>query len=569
MFLLAILVFCAVVILGSWKPERHDFVRLTDGRGTQCGVYDEIGKDYWYLCGADSWRTLPSEFRDMENDTFLPTCVHDCSNAHKHDHCANQWELLEVTTYSARVVGPLCWPVNATFAAHLRFVLQTRHYKSIDMFLSVYFAWPPLAVAALLSVAFSHMWTRILRDHAHCLAWIGMYLLVTLPLMNLAYCWLRYGAVDRLYAIGALLVAACFGCLACRNEPHLDRATYCLHAACHCVTDMPLLEIGPAIVTTLKICILLAAIWFIRFTPTTLHFEIRTGTLQFLHYGDTARQVGDVSVAVLYCLFWLWCWNVINSFWELSCVALTVLWYVHKGKHDEPPGLLAGLKCMAVLLRFHGGSIAFAAVCIGLVRPFRFVLGTLTAVTRMPQNPFSWMEMSCCPCLVSLYKLFDRFSANAFVDLVLHGTALRKAMEAAAVTMETCQTTANSLNGTTFVFQVICLCLTWWFGFMISWIAVTQIPEYNDPIHFGYVPYVWYWCVVSGFIASICSYSHVMVFDIGSDTILYLQTLREMNEELADRELRRLSGGVAGVATNIYEMFRSIAGSALGCAYPV
>lgn len=63
---------------------------------------------------------------------------------------------------------------------------------------------------------------------------------------------------------------------------------------------MPLLEIGPAIVTTLKICILLAAIWFIRFTPTTLHFEIRTGTLQFLHYGDTARQVGDVSVAVLY-----------------------------------------------------------------------------------------------------------------------------------------------------------------------------------------------------------------------------------------------------------------------------
>lgn len=47
---------------------------------------------------------------------------------------------------------------------------------------------------------------------------------------------------------------------------------------------------------------------------------------------------------------------------------------------------------MAVLLRFHGGSIAFAAVCIGLVRPFRFVLGTLTAVTRMPQNPFSWME---------------------------------------------------------------------------------------------------------------------------------------------------------------------------------
>ena len=29
------------------------------------------------------------------------------------------------------------------------------------------------------------------------LAWIGMYLLVTLPLMLLAYCWLRYGSVER------------------------------------------------------------------------------------------------------------------------------------------------------------------------------------------------------------------------------------------------------------------------------------------------------------------------------------------------------------------------------------
>ena len=44
------------------------------------------------------------------------------------------------------------------------------------------------------------------------------------------------------------------------------------------------------------------------------------------------------------------------------------------------------------MLRFHGGSIALAAVAIGFLRPLRFLLGTLTAVTRMPQNLFSWME---------------------------------------------------------------------------------------------------------------------------------------------------------------------------------
>ena len=31
-----------------------------------------------------------------------------------------------------------------------------------------------------------------------------------------------------------------------------------------------------------------------------------------------------------------------------------------------------------MLLRFHSGSIALAAILIGFLRPFRFVLGTLT-----------------------------------------------------------------------------------------------------------------------------------------------------------------------------------------------
>ena len=39
----------------------------------------------------------------------------------------------QVDTYKAHRVGPLCWPTNVTLAAHLRFVLQARGYRSIDM----------------------------------------------------------------------------------------------------------------------------------------------------------------------------------------------------------------------------------------------------------------------------------------------------------------------------------------------------------------------------------------------------------------------------------------------------
>lgn len=44
----------------------------------------------------------------------------------------------QVSTYEAHQVGPLCWPTDKTLAAHLRFVLQARGFRSIDMFLALY-----------------------------------------------------------------------------------------------------------------------------------------------------------------------------------------------------------------------------------------------------------------------------------------------------------------------------------------------------------------------------------------------------------------------------------------------
>lgn len=45
LWLVAIGIVFAVIVVGTHKPERHDFLRLTNDRGVQCGVYDEVGKD--------------------------------------------------------------------------------------------------------------------------------------------------------------------------------------------------------------------------------------------------------------------------------------------------------------------------------------------------------------------------------------------------------------------------------------------------------------------------------------------------------------------------------------------
>ena len=114
--------------------------------------------------------------------------------------------------------------------------------------------------------------------------------------------------------------------------------------------------------------------------------------------------------------------------------------------------------------------------------------------------------------------------------------------------------------------EVICLALTWWFGFVISYVAITQIPEYNDPMRMGYVPYTMAWCFISGFLASGCSFPHLMVFDTSSDTILYLQTLREMQEDEAERENEELAGAFG--TTGYLGLLQDIASSAMRCAIP-
>ena len=49
----------------------------------------------------------------------------------------------------------------------------------------------------------------------------------------------------------------------------------------------------------MKLALLLFSIFLVRFVPTTLHFEIRTGKLAFLFYESTAEKIADISAAGL------------------------------------------------------------------------------------------------------------------------------------------------------------------------------------------------------------------------------------------------------------------------------
>ena len=236
-----LVLFTACLVLGATKEERHPFVRLTNKRGTQCGVYDQKGKDSWFLCTANK-----SDFAEA-----VPICVRNCGagdglasycahavRAEDEDAVDNSSTMPTSTnyTYLARQAGPLCVPVNAPQAEAFRNQLVSRGLLPLDMFLTAQSSWPPLAFSAILSILVSHAWIRVLRDHARTLAWAGVYLLVLLPVICLAYQWLKYGNV-AIFSVALSAIAVC--CIvgwACQSQENLDRAAMCLHCACQCAS---------------------------------------------------------------------------------------------------------------------------------------------------------------------------------------------------------------------------------------------------------------------------------------------------------------------------------------------
>jgi len=560
--------FAVCILLGTLQEERHQFVRLTNKRGTQCGVFDQKGKEFWFLCTANE-----SSFADS-----IATCVPNCAmGSDLNSYCEDAAFAEDATlggnstpsnnyTYLARQAGPLCVPVHAGRASSFRRQLVERGFLSIDMFLTAESSWPPLVFAAVLSVAISHSWIRVLRDHAGTLAWVGVYLLVVFPIGVLAYEWLQSGYVSIISMTLTAVVVCCISCLACRSQENLDRATLCLNAACQCVTDMPILQVGPVATLALQLVSGIAILWALQFMPTTLHIDLRDGRIGCQAYGGHVRNLADVSIAGIYILFLLFVLNVMNAFWEMGIVFLTVQWFVHLRRSDDPPPFSKSLRILCIMCRYHAGTIIFAGILIGFVRPLRFLLGTMTAATRMRTNPVKDCCMSCCSCLVGFYRDFlEPLSVNAYVDVALHGSSLLHAAGRSQEVTDEDRITANSLNGMTFVFQIICVALTWWFGFVTAYIAVTMVPAYRDSESPSFIRNTAHWCIIGGCVAAACAYPFVMVFDVASDTILYLSTdtvMEALEDDPHHPSNRAATLGDAPVMRMLYSIAESVG---LGC----
>ncbi|CAE7245511.1 CIPK9, partial [Symbiodinium pilosum] len=166
-------------------------------------------------------------------------------------------------------------------------------------------------------------------------------------------------------------------------------------------------------------------------------------------------------------------------------------------------------------------------VSIGFLRPFRFLLGTLTAAARMAkQTTFGNATDYCCQCFVDIYEQhFEKFSSHAYIEVAVSALPLRDARKLASKNSKRQVAEMGSLNGTTFIFQLICGALVWWAGYFIVYLTVggffPGLEGYGDPLSGYYVGHPGVWSNVGGIVSVVVAFPYMMVFDAASNTILY------------------------------------------------
>ncbi|CAK8985414.1 Aurora kinase [Durusdinium trenchii] len=176
-------------------------------------------------------------------------------------------------------------------------------------------------------------------------------------------------------------------------------------------------------------------------------------------------------------------------------------------------------------------------VDLGAIRPFRAVLGSLTAVARLEGNPVGSILNCCCGCFVDIYEqYFEKFSVNAYIEVAVSAMNLDHAAFEASEVCERQKGTASSLNGTTFIFQLVGLTLVWWAGYFVMWMIVSGscpgLRQYGDVYSPHYVGHQGFWSNAGGIIALTAAFPAMMVFDVVSDTILYCVMVDVMQNEI-------------------------------------
>eukprot|EP00930_Biecheleria_cincta_P059666 TRINITY_DN45380_c0_g1_i1.p1 TRINITY_DN45380_c0_g1~~TRINITY_DN45380_c0_g1_i1.p1 ORF type:complete len:464 (-),score=74.60 TRINITY_DN45380_c0_g1_i1:32-1306(-) len=408
----------------------------------------------------------------------------------------------------------------------------------------------------------------MLRDHAQALASVGMRILVVVPWVWAIVLYIEHpGGEAKLACIALLLVGIFFACMVCSNKDHMNRATGCIQLSCECVVAMPFLRIGPVLILLLRALSAGSMLLMLKFGMPDIYYDQLEGKLHFECQNDCASEV------LLFC-FWaimcLWMENFLTACWEFGIAYLTTVWYFEGGLRGEaPPGCRKGFLMLRILFRYHLGTMSFAALVLYLLRPLRFIIGTLTAAARMKRNPLGPCITTCLGCCVLYYEEhLERLSANLFNEVALVGTPFRASAQKANDVNSWQQDTASKLNGATFVFQLVCLASVWWIGYFNVWVMASghcpgcEIYTVETSVH--YIDRLGPLANLAGLVAVACAFPFMMVFDVASDTILYCATLDQIREEKKYAQMGHMERlAVATGATDVLQYLQDAV--RLGC----
>lgn len=512
---------------------------------TLVAVHDSLA----HTCGVEQMRHQPFAFickDDGGNLNFTDIlCLSSCPTNNSGQMCWSNTtqSFAEVAGYATKPAIPhiLAWcrPVD-----NFLYVLVLEYANKVWGILSVGYTmlmfWRlsvPVLVTAVAGLFLSLCYVALLKDYAQTLSKLGIQLIVLVPFGWAAYLWYEHGNDAMLPCVALLVVGICVACCACSRMHEFDRAATCIKLSCSCVLQTPMLHFGPCVVLLFRVASSLAVLCCLITAHTGIFLDFFEHGSAMVRCSIEQREecLWDAALFALWNITWIWIQILFTASWEFAVAYLAAEWYLEGGFHEEnhfQKGKIGLIQCCRqchvwwALFRYHFGTMVKASVFIGILRPVRFVLGSLTAVARIEANPVAGIILCCCGCLVDVYEqYFERLSANAYIEVALSGANLETAAFEAGEVSARQTNTASNLNGTTFIFQLVGLALIWWAGYFIMWMIVSGscpgLREYGNINSPHYIGHRGFWSNAGGLIALVAAFPAMMVFDVASDTILY------------------------------------------------
>lgn len=230
------------------------------------------------------------------------------------------------------------------------------------------------------------------------------------------------------------------------------------------------------------------------------------------------------------------CYFILAYFWGLEfmtammhfCISYTVaIWYftpcIPKSDYTKPA--VHGdvfFQGFYRALRYHMGSLALSAFIVALFRIVNGVLAVIAKEAKATGNPVAASLAHCCMCCVWCFEQVVRFiNKNAIIEIVLKSKDFFTSAGSAIQVLLHANAEVAGLNGVTFLFQIMGISSITGICAGLSWLMVTNINIYADPVSTYYVESPLIVVVLSGVIGLVVASSYMFIFDMVSDTLLF------------------------------------------------